>query len=91
MALSDTFPHWSGLQSGGYGHDGIWRNCETIQRVLLSSRLTIHQDAPQGTPETLHLYGYKRAADDIATLAKELNAPRIILGGHDWYGPSCEP
>lgn len=36
-------------------------------------------------PNSLHLYGYKRAADDIAALAKELNAPKIILGGHDWY------
>jgi hypothetical protein len=31
------------------------------------------------------LYGLKRASDDIAALAKEVGAPRIILGGHDWY------
>jgi len=30
------------------------------------------------------LYGLKRASDDIAALAKEVNAPQIILGGHDW-------
>ena len=36
-------------------------------------------------PESMHLYGFKRAADDIAALAKELGAPQIILGGHDWY------
>jgi soluble epoxide hydrolase/lipid-phosphate phosphatase len=29
---------------------------------------------------------YKRAADDIATLAKELGLSKIILGGHDWGG-----
>jgi soluble epoxide hydrolase/lipid-phosphate phosphatase len=29
---------------------------------------------------------YKRAADDIAALAKELGLSRIILGGHDWGG-----
>ena len=28
----------------------------------------------------------KRAADDIAELARQLEAPRIILGGHDWGG-----
>ena len=26
----------------------------------------------------------KRAADDIAELARQLGAPKIILGGHDW-------
>jgi hypothetical protein len=27
----------------------------------------------------------KRAAYDLALLAKELGAPKIVLGGHDWY------
>jgi len=43
-------------------------------------------EAPKSPPESMHLYGHKRAADDIAALAKELNAPRIVLGGHDWGG-----
>lgn len=43
-------------------------------------------DAPQVPPEEIELYTFKRAADDIAALAKHLNAPRIILGGHDWGG-----
>ncbi|KAH6625736.1 Alpha/Beta hydrolase protein [Boeremia exigua] len=43
-------------------------------------------DAPQVPPNSITLYGLKRASDDIAALAKEVNAPRIILGGHDWGG-----
>ncbi|KAL1796314.1 hypothetical protein ACET3X_004854 [Alternaria dauci] len=43
-------------------------------------------DAPQVPPNPINLYGFKRASDDIAALAKELNAPKIILGGHDWGG-----
>lgn len=43
-------------------------------------------DAPQVPPESMHLYGLKRAADDIAALAKEVGVDRIILGGHDWGG-----
>jgi soluble epoxide hydrolase/lipid-phosphate phosphatase len=34
----------------------------------------------------LCLYSIKRAADDILELAKQLEAPKIILGGHDWGG-----
>ena len=36
-------------------------------------------------PESLSNYGYKRAANDIEELAKQLGASTIILGGHDWY------
>jgi soluble epoxide hydrolase/lipid-phosphate phosphatase len=43
-------------------------------------------DAPQVPPNPINLYGMKRAADDIAALAKELDAPQIVLGGHDWGG-----
>ncbi|KAG9189736.1 soluble epoxide hydrolase / lipid-phosphate phosphatase [Alternaria panax] len=43
-------------------------------------------DAPQVPPNSIKLYGLKRASDDIAALAKEVNAPQIILGGHDWGG-----
>jgi soluble epoxide hydrolase / lipid-phosphate phosphatase len=32
------------------------------------------------------MYSFKRAADDIAELARQLGAPQIILGGHDWGG-----
>lgn len=34
----------------------------------------------------MRLYSIKRAADDISELAKQLGAPKIILGGHDWGG-----
>ncbi|EON64504.1 hypothetical protein W97_03737 [Coniosporium apollinis CBS 100218] len=37
-------------------------------------------------PNSIHLYGFKRAADDIAELAKQLGCKQIILGGHDWGG-----
>lgn len=37
-------------------------------------------------PESLEFYTMKRAADDMEELAKHLNAPRIILIGHDWGG-----
>ena len=45
------------------------------------------KDAPQAPPEPMALYGQKRAADDMAELARQLGAPKIILGGHDWYAP----
>lgn len=37
-------------------------------------------------PNPITLYTFKRAAADIAALATILNAPQIILGGHDWGG-----
>ncbi|KAI9780048.1 MAG: hypothetical protein M1839_007030 [Geoglossum umbratile] len=43
-------------------------------------------DAPEVPPESLALYGMKRAADDINELAHQLGASKIILGGHDWGG-----
>ncbi|KAI9773567.1 MAG: hypothetical protein M1840_006841 [Geoglossum simile] len=43
-------------------------------------------DAPKVPPESLALYGMKRAADDIKELAQQLGAHEIILGGHDWGG-----
>lgn len=41
-------------------------------------------DSPKVTEETMYLYGFKQASDDIAELARQLDAPQIILGGHDW-------
>lgn len=38
------------------------------------------------SPESISSYTFKRAADDIATLAAHLSAPQIMLGGHDWGG-----
>lgn len=29
-------------------------------------------------------YGFKRAADDIKHLARQLGVTQIVLGGHDW-------
>lgn len=43
-------------------------------------------DAPPVPPNSLHLYGFKRAADDFEELARQLGASKIILGGHDWGG-----
>ncbi|EOD52658.1 putative epoxide hydrolase protein [Neofusicoccum parvum UCRNP2] len=43
-------------------------------------------DAPRVPPESISLYGFKRAADDIEELARQLGAPKIVLGGHDWGG-----
>ncbi|KAF1925722.1 alpha/beta-hydrolase [Didymella exigua CBS 183.55] len=43
-------------------------------------------DAPEVPPNTISLYGCKRAADDIACLAEIVGAQNIILGGHDWGG-----
>ncbi|KAG9240640.1 epoxide hydrolase [Calycina marina] len=37
-------------------------------------------------PDEIKYYTYKRAADDVATLAKRLGLSSIILGGHDWGG-----
>ncbi|KAI5297534.1 hypothetical protein KEM56_004751, partial [Ascosphaera pollenicola] len=43
-------------------------------------------DAPQWTPENEYKYSHKQAAADIKALAAQLDAPQIILGGHDWGG-----
>ena len=42
-------------------------------------------DAPE-TPQASDLayYSFKRAADDIKELARQLGSETIILGGHDW-------
>ena len=42
--------------------------------------------APEVPPNSLSLYGFKRAADDMKTLAEQLGCSQIILGGHDWGG-----
>ena len=41
-------------------------------------------DAPKVPPESMSFYSFKRAADDIKELARQLGATKIILGGHDW-------
>ncbi|CAI6337334.1 unnamed protein product [Periconia digitata] len=43
-------------------------------------------DAPKVPPNDISLYGFKRASDDIAELAKIVGSRQIILGGHDWGG-----
>lgn len=35
-------------------------------------------------PDQLERYSFKGAADDMAELARQLGASRIVLGGHDW-------
>ena len=42
-------------------------------------------DAPQiNQPSDMAYYSFKRAADDINELARQLSCETIILGGHDW-------
>ena len=41
-------------------------------------------DAPPSS--ALSKYGFKRAADDIAELCRQLSLTSVILGGHDWGG-----
>lgn len=42
-------------------------------------------DAPPITqPSDMAYYSFKRAADDIKELARQLGCETIILGGHDW-------
>ncbi|KAI9801083.1 MAG: hypothetical protein M1833_002951 [Piccolia ochrophora] len=43
-------------------------------------------DAPRVPTESIELYGFKRAADDIRELARQLGVSRVVLGGHDWGG-----
>jgi pimeloyl-ACP methyl ester carboxylesterase len=43
-------------------------------------------DRPHVPPNPINLYGYKRASDDFALLAKQLGATKLIIGGHDWGG-----
>jgi pimeloyl-ACP methyl ester carboxylesterase len=43
-------------------------------------------DAPRVPQNPLNLYSFKRASDDIAELARQLGASKIVLGGHDWGG-----
>lgn len=46
-----------------------------------------HVSPPSPNPTTnIEYYSFKRAASDIAELARQLNCPKIILGGHDWGG-----
>jgi soluble epoxide hydrolase/lipid-phosphate phosphatase len=37
-------------------------------------------------PHSPTFYTYKRAADDMAELAKQMGLSSIVLGGHDWGG-----
>lgn len=47
-------------------------------------------DAPQvNQPSDMAYYGFKRAADDIKELARQLGSGTIILGGHDWVSPAA--
>lgn len=45
-------------------------------------------DAPE-TPQASDMayYSFKRAADDIKELARQLGSENIVLGGHDWVSP----
>lgn len=45
-------------------------------------------EAPRVPPASIELYSFKRAAEDIKELARQLGANKVILGGHDWVGPN---
>ncbi|KAH0440700.1 hypothetical protein CcaCcLH18_02370 [Colletotrichum camelliae] len=65
-----------------------WRNQIPL---LLSKGLRVVAPDMMGyggtdAPEEVEFYTYKRAADDVAALAKHLGLSRIVLGGHDWGG-----
>jgi len=47
-------------------------------------RVLSFKEAPRIPPETIELYGFKRCADDIAELVKQMGLSSIVLGGHDW-------
>ena len=42
------------------------------------------KDAPQVPPHSIDLYTFKRAADDLVELARQIGVTQVILGGHDW-------
>lgn len=45
-------------------------------------------DAPQiNQASDMAYYSFKRAADDIKELARQLDCETIVLGGHDWVSP----
>ncbi|CAG8960677.1 hypothetical protein HYFRA_00013445 [Hymenoscyphus fraxineus] len=52
-------------------------------RVVAPDMMGYGGTAAPAEPE---FYTFKRAADDIAALAKEIGVHHIILGGHDWGG-----
>jgi hypothetical protein len=60
---------------------GLYAVATQSAKRFRKDKLMLGQDAPTGN---ISLYGLKRASDDIAALAKEIGAPQIILGGHDW-------
>ncbi|MCJ1358776.1 MAG: hypothetical protein MMC33_008776 [Icmadophila ericetorum] len=43
-------------------------------------------DAPPVPENSLSYYTFKRAADDVKELAKQLGSSHIMIGGHDWGG-----
>lgn len=43
------------------------------------------QEAPRVPPESIAFYSFKRVADDMKELARQLSVSKIILGGHDWW------
>jgi pimeloyl-ACP methyl ester carboxylesterase len=91
VEIPNTLLNRPGFQGCCSGYDGIWRN-GTFSHTTPTNQSTdqvsetIGQDAPKVPPEDISLYSYKRAADDIAELANQLNVKKIILGGHDWGG-----
>ncbi|KAL7272782.1 hypothetical protein RUND412_004394 [Rhizina undulata] len=56
-------------------------------RVIVPDMMGYGQtEAPRVPPESMATYGFKRAADDMAELMRQLNIPKVVLLGHDWGG-----
>ncbi|KAL7271485.1 hypothetical protein RUND412_005755 [Rhizina undulata] len=55
-------------------------------RVIVPDMMGYGQTySPRVPPESMANYGFKRAADDMAELMRQLNIPNVVLLGHDYY------
>ena len=60
------------------------------------NELNLCKDAPQVPPYSIDFYTFKRSADDMVELARQIGVTQVILGGHDWYAKwinahRCDP
>ena len=83
MAVSNTHVPRHGDACRLPGYDGIWGHGNRASRGTTHG-LSNGKAAPHVPPESLSVYGFKRAADDIKELVRQIGVSQIILGGHDW-------
>lgn len=60
--------------------------CQSVLSKGYIFDAVVSQEAPHVPPASISLYSFKRVADDIKELARQLGVSQIILGGHDWGG-----